>query len=192
MVDAEDAAFRKDGAELVVDDIGAGAVMADRLLDDDARTGRRQPLFAETLRHRTEEIGTGREIEGANALVRPQEGQKLRPAVMAHDVDGNVVDPGEEAVHRRVGVVVGGAEFDERVLHRRAKRVAVVVAARDTDDTGRFGELLAFLPMHERRVELAVGEVACAAEDDEIERFDFHDACCHWRLFSTRLAHRIF
>jgi hypothetical protein len=66
------------------------------------------------------------------------------------------------------------------------------VAARDADDAGRFGELLAFLPIHQRRVELAVGEIACAPEDDEIERFNFHDACGHWRLFSTRLAQRIF
>ena len=77
VVDAEDAAFEEDGAELVVDDFGAGAVVADRLLDDDPRTGRHQPLFAEALRHRAEEIRTGREIEGANTLVRSQKGREV-------------------------------------------------------------------------------------------------------------------
>ena len=173
---------RKTEPSSLLIDFGAGAVVADRLLDDDPRTGRHQPLFAEALRHRAEEIGTGREIEGANALVRSQKRAKLRPAFLAHHIDGSVVDAGEEALHRGVVLVGARAKFEQRVLHRQPECVAVVVAPGDADDAGRFGELLASLPVQERWIELAVGKVARAAEDDEIERFNFHNACGHWRL----------
>ena len=57
--------------------------------------------------------------------------------------------------------------------------------ARDADDPRRLGELVAALAVEQRRIELAVGQVARAAEDDEVERLNLdvaygHDAsqCC--------------
>ena len=45
--------------------------------------------------------------------------------------------------------------------------------------SGWLGELVAALPVKERRVELAVSQIAGAAEDNEIEWFNLDDACGH-------------
>src|SRR5260370_15973771 len=53
------------------------------------------------------------------------------------------------------------------------------MAARDANDSRGLGELFACLAMKQRGIELAIGQVSRAAEDDEIERFNLHDACGH-------------
>ena len=69
VIDAENVSLKEDGADHIVDRRGARAVSADRLLDDDARARSYKPFGAEALRQRTEQVGTGREIESADAFV---------------------------------------------------------------------------------------------------------------------------
>ena len=49
------------------------------------------------------------------------------------------------------------------------------MTARDADDSGRLGELLAAVAVQQRGIELAIGEIACAAEHDEVERIDLDE-----------------
>ena len=92
VVDAEDRALGEDGADVVVDRVGARAVVADRLLDDDARARRREALRAEPLGDRAEEVGAGRKIEGADAFVRPERRLELGPAGVVRRVRRDVVE----------------------------------------------------------------------------------------------------
>ena len=52
-------------------------------------------------------------------------------------------------------------------------------AARDADDPRGLAELPAPLAMKQRRVKLAVGEIARPAENDEVKRIDLDDARGH-------------
>ena len=137
------------------------------------------PSVADALGERAEQVGAGRQIEGADALVGPEQGLEIAPAGVARRVGGDIVEAGEEALERRPGVVVDGGEFHQRVLHARAELAAIEMPARHADDPGRLGELVAALAVEQRGIELAVGQVAGAAEDDEIERFNLDDACGH-------------
>ena len=83
---------------------------------------------------------------------------------------------------------VGWPELDERVAHRDAIRLRVQRTARSADDAGRIGELIAHLAVKERGKQFAIGEVAGAAEDDEIEGFDLDEFVTPWlslALFSA-------
>ncbi len=180
MVDAEDRAFRKHRPDVVVDGVGACAIVADRLFNDDARAGSLQPLGAEPARNRAEEVGAGGEIEGADAFVRPERIPKIGPAGVVHGVGSDVVEAGEEPIERLARAVVDRLEFHQRVLHAGAEDVAVEAPARHADDPGRVGELSAPLAMEQRRIELAIGEIARPAEHDQIERINLDDARSHF------------
>src|SRR6185437_6249886 len=155
MIDAEDVALEKDGSDHIVDRRRALAIPADRLLDDDARAGARQPFGAEALRQRTKPVRTGREIIGADAVVVAEQSLEVRPAAIAHRIDRDIVEPGQKSLRRRPRSVVDNAEFHQRLLDRGAERLAVEAPARRADDPGRLGELTAALAVKQRRVELA-------------------------------------
>ena len=123
-----------------------------------------------------EQIRAGRKIKRANPLVGPQQGLEVRPAGVAGSVRGDIVDAGEKTFERRSRVVVDGGEFHQRFFHGGAKLAAIEMPARDADDPGRVGELFAALAVKQRRIEFAVGQVAGAAEDDEIERINLDNA----------------
>ena len=92
MVDAEDRRLREDGADRVVDRRRAFAVVADRLLDDDARPFGGEPVGADPLGDRAEQIGAGREVIGARPFVLAELGLQVLPAVVAGGVDGDIVE----------------------------------------------------------------------------------------------------
>ena len=75
--------------------------------------------------------------------------------------------------------VPGPAELPDRL---DAVLTVVHRAARHPDDARRLGKLFASLSMEQRRIELAISQVARAAEHHEIERINFDIACGHWRL----------
>ena len=114
VVDAEDAALGKHGADLVVDHCGARAVAADRLLHDDSGTGRLQSLRADALRQRAEQVRRRRQIEGADALVRTQQGIEIAPAGLARGVGGNIVEAREKTLQCRSGVSADGLRTSPR------------------------------------------------------------------------------
>ncbi len=145
-----------------------------------ARAGSLQPLGAEPARDRAEEVGAGGKIEGADAFVRPERIPEIRPPVVVHGVGGDVVEAGEEPLERLARFVVGRFELDQRVLHAGAEGVAVEMPARHADDPGRLAELPAPLAMEQRRIELAIGEIARPAEHDEIEGINLDDAQSHF------------
>ena len=179
VVDPEDAALGKHRADLVVDDGGARAVPADRLLHDDAGTVGLQPLRADALGERTEQVGRRRQIEGADALVGPQQGVEIAPAGVARRVGGNIIETRQKALERRAGVVVDRGELHQGVLHSRAELAAIDLSPRHADDPGRFGELVAALAVEQGRIKLAEGQIPGAAEDDQIERLNLDVACGH-------------
>ncbi len=186
MVDAEDVLFQEHRAQRVVDRRRALPVVADRLLDDDARARRGQSLRADALGDGREQIGAGGEIIGAHALVAVHQRLELAPALLAGRVERLVADARQEFLDRLAAV--GLAEFPQGVAHAVLKLGARHLAARDADDARRVGELVDLLAVIERRKQLAVGEVAGAAENDEVEGIDLDDLGSHVHLVARRRA----
>src|SRR5271163_2403433 len=61
------------------------------------------------------------------------------------------------------------------------------MTTRGPNDPGRVGELVAALTIEERRIEFAIGQIARAAKNDEIEWLDLDIACRHdASLWSSR------
>ena len=121
------------------------------------------------------QIGPGGEIVGADAFVGAEQFFQLRPSHRwsrrprrSRCGRGTARPPRRRLRRPRL--------FHERVLDACAERVAVERPARHADDAGRIGELAARLPVEERGIELAVGEVAGTAEDEEVERIDLDDS----------------
>ena len=70
--------------------------------------------------------------------------------------------------------------FVDRLLRELAwNSSSVILRTRGADDAGRLGKLVVALAVIERRQQLALGKVAGAAENDEIERIDGDDLACH-------------
>ena len=158
MIDAEDRRFGKDAADRVVDRGGADAVATDRLLNDDARALRGQTVRADPLGDRTKQVGAGRKIIGARAFVGAERRLQAIPTGVAGDVDGEIVETGEEALDPLCAASVLGCELGHRFPDARLERSAVERAARDADDARRFAELIVHLAMKESRIELAIGQ----------------------------------
>ena len=117
MVDAENAASRgrpSRSASLIAAalapslPIGFSTMMRER--------GVTRPLGAEPLGDRAEQLGAGRHVKGAHALVGAEQRLQVVPAVIAGDVDRDIVDAIEETLDQRRRGVVGAAELRQRVL----------------------------------------------------------------------------
>ena len=178
MVDAEDVLLQEHRAERVVDRVRALAVAADRLLDDDARVRAREPLLADALGDGREQVGAGGEVEGADLLAVAEQLLEPFPALFAGGVERAIVDARQERVHRLVAVL-GVAELDQRLAHGLLEILAREFAPRDADDAGGVGELAALVAVEQRREQLAIGEIAGAAEHDEVEGIDLDDLGSH-------------
>jgi hypothetical protein len=88
------------------------------------------------------------------------------PVVRLCGVEGQVVDPGEQAVR---GALVEVADVRrERLADQRSVAVVVVSGPGDTDDSGRGGQLALQLTLVEGREQLAKREVAGAPEDGDV------------------------
>ena len=85
----------------------------------------------------------------------------------------------EEAVDGARGEIVGAHEAVQLVLDRGAEGGVVQILARQADDAGRVGDLPVEVAHEQRGEQLSVGEIAGAAEDDEIEGIDGDDPARH-------------
>ena len=59
----------------------------------------------------TEEVGRGREIKGADAIVGAEHRFQIRPSGVAHGVDRDEVETGEKSLKRRAGLSVDDVEI---------------------------------------------------------------------------------
>ena len=75
---------------------------------------------------------------------------------------------------------------DDRLSAKALEFFVGHLRARSADDAGRLGKLVVALAVIERRQQLALGEVAGAAENDEVKRIDWDDLTCHVCVHSLR------
>ena len=170
----------EDRADRVVDRVGARAVVADRLFHDDARARRRQPALRR---------GAWRSGRTDPARWRDNRRGRARPGRAAPSDSSQPASPSRRPRHSRCAA---GSDRAPRPARRRrgpnltsasftrgAEGVAIERAARDADDARGLGELIAHFAVKQRGIEFAIGEIAGAAEDDEIERIDLDDSRRH-------------
>ena len=96
MIYAVNLAFREDRAELVIDNPGRGAVLAQRLLDDDARLRRDEAVAGKPRRDGAEQVRAGRKVIGADAVRFANRRLEITPACLASGVYSDVAGHGEE------------------------------------------------------------------------------------------------
>src|SRR5699024_7174668 len=100
---------------------------------------------------------------------------QLVETVAAPGVGGNVGQPRDEAVELLLVDLLGRDMLADRLAGITAIVLVGQLGARGADDARRLGELPRLLPIIEGRQQFALGEVAGAAEDDEIEWLDGND-----------------
>ncbi len=179
MVDAEDLLLVEDRADLVVQRARRRQVPSDRLLHHDAGIGRNQAVFLQIAGDIAEQSWRDGEIEHADCFVAADRLFQLRKTVAVLGIHRNIRQPGEEPLDLIADRVFGLYVLGDRLAGEGAKLVVAHLGARCADDSGRFGKLAGALAVVERRQELALGEVAGAAKNDEIERFDGDDLAGH-------------
>ena len=148
-----------------------GQALADRLFHHHAGAVARQAGVVEPVAYRPEQLGRGGEVEHpAQAGIFVQAFGQRRPARVVGGVGGGAAEAGEEALERgRLDRLALGA-------HRLAGEGAEVVvgerAARGSEDTRAIGDLPRRVAVVKGGQQLALGEVASGAEDNEVERID--------------------
>ena len=142
MIDAENPLFRKYRANRIVDERGGGAVLADRLLDDDARGRGDERMRGESLGDRPEMIRVCREVERAHArgIVIELIAEEIPPRLRVN-VETDIVDQFEEALDRFVARG-GGGELLQRIGNRDPVGGVIQGPPRHANDPGRLRELL--------------------------------------------------
>src|SRR5581483_5184852 len=158
--------------ELAVQRARGGAVVAERLLDDQPRPA--APLPAAASEHADERRKRRRrhgQVEDAVAagpalLVQLREQLEQPPFLTAADVARDVAHRrGEPLPDARVEPVT--PEPLDRLLHLRAELVVRQLRAGDADERESLGEHVPGRQLVDGREELAVGQVPRRAEDDE-------------------------
>ena len=170
VVDPEDLLFREHRADLVVDRAGRGEVVADRLLQHDPGRGVDQPVGRGPRADRAEQPWRAGEVEHADARgVAECRGERGPVGVVDH-VQRDVVQPREEPGAGRVGRIADvplqlGVDLvaEARVVEARAG---------DREDPRLVRQLAVAITEVEGRQQLAHGEVAGAAENQEVARGD--------------------
>nr|WP_246355089.1 hypothetical protein [Nocardioides ungokensis] len=174
VVDAEDLRLREDAADRVVDRLGGGEVVPDRLLQHDPGALVDDADLVEASADVAEERRRDGEVEDAHGLLRAgpllEEGVEAVPVVGPLGVEHEVAQPAEEAVHRDGVEVVGRDERGQGVADLGPPAVVVEVGARDAQDPGVVGQLALEVAVVERRQELAQRQVSRPAEDGEVTR----------------------
>ena len=89
------------------------------------------------------------------------------------------MEPLQEGLHRARLAIGLRDVLGQRRLGRGAVLLVVHRPARDPDDPSDRGDLAVAVALEQGRQELAVGEVARPAEDDEIEGLDGNDPAAH-------------
>src|SRR5690606_23381969 len=122
------------------------------------------------------------EIEGADTgrgLGGVEEGFELVPALLAQRIDRAVVEAGKEALHR-LGLDIGGGDVAlERLVRETAVILIAARGARNADDARGVPQLSVEVAVIDGRQELALRQIARAAEDDIVELVDLDDLAGH-------------
>ena len=182
MVDAVDLRFGEDRAERVVDRDRAGAVVADRLFHHHAGVGAGQAMRLQARADAAEQVRADREVEHADPRLVGQFGRQLGPAGVGAEVDAAVTEHLQERFQRRGRARVVG----QGLLQGFADAVAVGLVgqgvAGQREDAGPGDDLAVDIAMEQGRQQLAQGQVARAAEDDQIEGRHRRDGGAHGTL----------
>ena len=187
VIDAEDLRLLEDGPDLIIDFRGGCAVMADRLLDDDASLRRDETMLRELLRDRPEKLGARGEIEGAHALFPTlQLFGELAPALLARHIDREMLDTLDKPLEHRRSRGLLADEGAKRGRDALAKLLVAHFPASHADDARWLGELSVAIALEERRKQLAMGKIARPAEDHEIESLDADDSRNHGQAFGGK------
>ena len=104
------------------------------------------------------------------------------PPLIARGVDLEMFEPTQEAIDRRTRV--GFVVLHQGLLTERRNASTGQRPSRDADDPRRVRELFAHVAMKQRGVELPIGEIAGAAEHDDVERIDLGEFRRHFNLTS--------
>jgi hypothetical protein len=139
---------------------------------------------------RVEQLRSRRQVEGPHAI-EPVGDQVLQriPSGVAHRIETHEMQTGDEAGHDLVDDPVRADEDGQRLDDRGAKSFVRELVTRDADDPRRIGDLAVEIAQVERRKQLAIGEIAGPAEDDQVERIDGDDPAGHVRLLAAPPAH---
>ena len=169
VVDAEDLRLVEDRADGVVDRLRRGEVVPDRLLQHDPGHLVDQAVLGQACRDGAEEAGcAGQVVDPDAAGVDVPEPLGERAPVGLVDVDADVLEAGDE-LFGRLGVEVGGGhEAGQLAADLVAVAVVVEACSRRGDDADVGGQLPVAVALVEGGQQLADGEVAGAAEDDDV------------------------
>src|SRR6185369_1959251 len=157
-------------ADAVVDLRRRGAVVAERLLQHDARSRCDQRLLRESFGNRREQIRAGRKEERPHPLrLWTQQLREPHEVAVGLCVDAHVLEVlGEQLPFL---LIEGAAEVRFATgSYLLQPFLAAELAAGGADDAGRADDLAGAAAPIQGRQELAHGEVASTAEQDEIER----------------------
>ena len=172
VVDPEDLVLLEHGADRVVDLAGRGQVVAERLLEHQARGGRHQAVLGEPLADPAEQRRADRQVEHPDPVADRELLDEGRPARLVVDVEADVGQPVDEPLDGGavvLGVQLGGPhEAGELAADLVAVAGLVETGAGDRDDAGLRRQLAVAVAEVEGGEELADGQVAGAAEDDEV------------------------
>jgi hypothetical protein len=184
VVDAEDLVLLEDGPDCLVDGAGGGEVAADRLFHHHPALGGHQVVGRQVLRHRAEQGRCRGEVEDADPVglaVALEDARQLLPAGAAARIQRHVVEAAQETLEDlRADLLVGGKAADGG-LDLLDIGPAADLLSREADDPAFGRDLVVAVAVVEAGQELAHGEVAGAAEDDEVERVDRDETCAHGR-----------
>ena len=154
----------------------ARQVVAERLLEDDADVRPVQAGRAELGADDREQVRAGGEEHdddvGRRSAADRRREPVLEPRVVARlrEIEAQVVEQGGEAIELVVARALGVFDFGEAVLDPGAVGVVGEVLARDGEDAAAFGQLAVTPGLEQRRHQLSPGQVAGAAEENEVER----------------------
>ena len=142
-------------------------------------------IRGQTTTDRPEQIGRGGEIEDADPSRIVACGGKLDPAGRTGGVQGNVTQPTEKAGDTGFVEILRGYVLAQRGLGLRGVGGALQLPAGHPDDQAVRRQLAIEVPIVQRWQQLAVRQVAGAAEHHEIERADRDDLCRHDTLLTV-------
>uniref|UniRef100_E6PY25 Uncharacterized protein n=1 Tax=mine drainage metagenome TaxID=410659 RepID=E6PY25_9ZZZZ len=177
VIDAEDLFFLEDGIDAAVQLFGGVQIVAEGFLDDGADGavfGRGHAMRAKIFDNLGEVLGRGGEVKEAVAANSGLFGDavefRFQPGVARRiiEVHGEVMDLADEGVEP--GVVLGGvAKLDNALAHVSGKLIPQRTT-RNADDGELPGQQIHLFEVKERGEQLALGEVAGSAKDDQNRR----------------------
>ena len=173
VIDAVDLPLREHLADRLVDGARGGQILAQRLFQHQPRDRRHQLATAQVGRGWAEQVRRGRQIEHAHDRLPILQGRDQRAvAVRLGRIHPDVRQAlGEAAPDVRIERLALAREFDAGLFDQLDEIVGTHFAARDGDDAAIRRQTVVAVQFIERGEQLALGQIAAAAEHDHVERF---------------------